>query len=124
MKENNKNWLLQVEEDAENIIDDAKEWLKDNPDEDLLTRFEEDEDAEPFYLHEFVDGRGYFIYLDSESIKDAIDCLDQLEDWEETDEGLWEGQDFREEINSRAFWTYKNALKEKVKEKLQEEIKK
>jgi hypothetical protein len=117
------DWFKELEEDTAEMVEDAKAWLKDNPDEDLedlLTRFEEDEDSEPFYLHEFVDGRGYFIYLDDESIKEAIDCLSQLGAWEETDSGLWEGQDFREEINSRAFWTYKNALREKVRNKLLE----
>jgi hypothetical protein len=120
MEEKIINWQKRVEEDAANIVEEAKEWLKDNPGEDLLTRFEEEEDSEPFFLHETLDGWGYFVYLDKESIKDAIDCLDQLEYWEETDNGLWEGQDYREEINTRAFWTYKNALRDKVREKLQE----
>jgi len=116
-----ENWRKILEEDAETMVEEAREWLKDNPDEDLLARFEEDEDEEPFYLHETLDNWGYFIYLDNESVKDAMDCLSQLEEWEETDSGLWDRlNDYREELNARAFWTYKNALRDKVREKLQE----
>jgi len=116
------NWIKRVEEDAAEIIEEAKEWSKDNPGENLLERFEEDEDGEPFYLHEFIDGRGYFIYLDSESLKDKIDCLNQLKEYEETDSGLWDGMFYKEVLNAAAFWTYKNALRSKVLEGLKNKI--
>ena len=120
MKEQQINWYQQLEEDAKNIVDEAKEWAKDNPDVDLLEKFEEDEDDEPFYLHEFIDDSGYFIYLDKESLKEYIDLLFQFEEYEEDIDLCNSNGDYRQSIAELAFYTYKNALRDKIKEKLEE----
>jgi hypothetical protein len=44
------------------------------------------------------------------SIIDAATLIDQLDEFEETDSGLWEGQSFKEAIGTCAAFTYGNAV--------------
>lgn len=46
----------------------------------------------------------------SYSLLEAATLLDQLDDFEETDSGLWEGQAPREAISTQAAFTYGNAV--------------
>jgi hypothetical protein len=110
------NWFQQAEKDAKNIVEDAKKWLKDNTSEDLLLRFEKDENSEPFCLDKTLNERGYF---EVDNIRNAIDCICQLENQEETDLALWEGHYSEQEVSDWALSTYKNVLREKIKENLQ-----
>jgi Skp family chaperone for outer membrane proteins len=41
---------------------------------------------------------------------DAATLIDQLDEFEETDSGLWEGQSFKEAIGTCATFTYGNAV--------------
>jgi hypothetical protein len=65
--------------------------------------------------HEATDN--LFIYTDSSSIIDYIYCIDELSEFEETDHGLWDGeQEVRDIIRTKAFFTFRNALGDKVEE--------
>jgi hypothetical protein len=44
------------------------------------------------------------------SLKEAAELLDQLDRYEEDDNGLWQGQDPREAISTQAAFTYGNAV--------------
>jgi hypothetical protein len=46
----------------------------------------------------------------SYSLQEAAELLDELDDYEETDEGLWEGQKPRDAISTQAAYTYGNAV--------------
>jgi hypothetical protein len=46
----------------------------------------------------------------SYSLKKAAELLDDLSDYEETDSGLWEGQEPRDAISTMAAFTYGNAV--------------
>lgn len=44
------------------------------------------------------------------NLHDAAQCLDELSDFEETDEGLWDGLAPRDAIGAQAAYTYGNAV--------------
>ena len=70
---------------------------------------------------EYTDGQ--FIYNDRESIKKALDCIDELSAFEETDSGLWEGmKSIEEQINARATYTYANAIYDSAERIIRERI--
>ena len=70
---------------------------------------------------EYADGQ--FIYNDRESIKEALDCINELSAFEETDSGLWEGmKSIEEQINARATYTYANAIYDSAERIIRERI--
>ncbi len=54
-------------------------------------------------FHETIVGRYY-------SAEEAIKLLSSLHEYEETDSGLWEGQEWEQILSSKAAWTYGNAV--------------
>lgn len=46
----------------------------------------------------------------SYSLRDAANVLDQLDEFEETDSGLWEGLDMKDALSACAAYTYGNAV--------------
>jgi hypothetical protein len=52
---------------------------------------------------------------DNYNLKEAAELLDQLDEHEETDEGLWDGQSPREAISTQAAYTYRNACTHEFK---------
>ena len=90
---------------------EAKEFLSENADDVVkqLVGFEEELSDELRFerLEETLD-RSY-------TPEDAIFVLDNSEN-EETDSGLWEGKDWRDELNIRAAFTYINDVRSKVEE--------
>ncbi len=54
-------------------------------------------------FHETIVGRYY-------SAEEAIKLLSSLHEYEETDSGLWEGQEWEQMLSSKAAWTYGNAV--------------
>ena len=91
---------------------EAKEFLSENADDVVkqLVGFEEELSEDLCYerLNEDLD-RSY-------TPEDAIFVLDNSEN-EETDSGLWEGvNDWREELNVRAAYTFLNDVRSKVEE--------
>ena len=70
---------------------------------------------------EYADGQ--FIYNDRESIKEALDCINELSAFEETDSGLWEGmKSIEEQVNARATYTYANAIYDSAERIIRERI--
>ncbi len=90
---------------------EAKEFLSENADDVVkqLVGFEEELSEDLCYerLNEDLD-RSY-------TPEDAIFVLDNSEN-EETDSGLWEGKDWRDELSIRAAFTYINDVRSKVEE--------
>lgn len=90
---------------------EAKEFLSENADEvvEQLVGFEEELSDELRFerLEETLD-REY-------TPEDAIFVLDNSAN-EETDSGLWEGKDWREELSIRAAFTYIGDVRSKVEE--------
>ncbi len=87
---------------ADHFVDEIVESFIDNDGEasnDLLN----DYSGGDRYHHETHIDKTY-------SLQEASDLLDELDDYEETDEGLWEGQKPREAISSQAAYTYGNAV--------------
>jgi hypothetical protein len=54
------------------------------------------------------------------SLIDAAQLIDQLSDFEETDSGLWEGQQPKEAISTCAAFTYGNAVYNEWRELIEE----
>ncbi len=70
------------------------------------------------YHHENHTDRAY-------NLSDAADILDRLSEFEETDSGLWEGQEPRDAISAQAAYTYANAVYSEWRdliEQLEEEL--
>lgn len=101
------SYYQQTKEDAIDFIDE----LTDEIVEQFLSDGEIGEDIRNDFahgdslFHETIVDRWY-------SPEDAIMLLSNLHEWEETDEGLWEGQDWEEIISMKAAWTYGNAVYE------------
>lgn len=71
--------------------------------------------------YEYADG--HFIYMSTDAINEARDCINELHRWEETDSGLWEGEDDVDMIiNKKATYTLGNALLHYAEEKIRERI--
>lgn len=91
-----------VEEEADEFIldheDNIKEAITDNTEDfsEVETKYGEIRDS----FHEVVIDRAY-------SPSDAVCVLENCEN-EETDSGLWEGQDWRDELSSRAAYSFGN----------------
>ena len=90
---------------------EAKEFLSENADDVVkqLVGFEEELSYELRFerLEETLD-RSY-------TPEDAIFVLENSEN-EETDSGLWEGKDWRDELSIRAAYTFLNDVRSKVEE--------
>jgi hypothetical protein len=67
-------------------------------------------------IHETVDGSSLAIYMD---LHDAADII-KYADNEETDSGLWDGQDPEEAIKTKAFFTLRADVYSKVEEMLKD----
>lgn len=101
-----KDWLKEAEEDAQDWI---KEQLMDAIAEKVLEgeRIDADllrEDGQDTYHHETHIDKDY-------DIAEAAEIIDQLDEYEETDAGLWQGLDgFRAMAAACAAYTYGNAV--------------
>lgn len=83
---------------VENFMDEIVEALMDSGEAPRdITEYSES------YHHETHVDRSY-------SLIEAAHLLDDLNDYEETDEGLWEGQAPRDAVVAQAAWTYGNAV--------------
>jgi hypothetical protein len=125
-KEEPTNWEEKAEMYANDIIDNNKgEFLEVITDKIKDGETDEDEIFDALYqgkdltslCNEEIDGQ--FIYNDTKSIKEALDCINYNSDWEETDKGLWEEMESIEEIiNAKAFYTLKNGVYEYLERNL------
>jgi hypothetical protein len=69
-----------------------------------------------YVIHETVDGSSLAIYMDLHDAADIIEYADN----EETDSGLWDGQDPEEAIKTKAFFTLRADVYSKVEEMLKD----
>jgi len=99
------NYLREASDDAgetvRNFTDEILEMLLDKGEasDDLLNDYP---NGDAWHHESHVD-KWY-------SLHDAAAVLDQLDEFEETDSGLWEGQSFKEAIGTCAAFTYGNAV--------------
>lgn len=99
------NYRKEAEEDAkdtvENFIDEIVEMLVDKGEasDDLLNDYPNGDS----YHHEHHTDKDY-------DLRESADLLDQLSDYEEDDEGLWQGLEPRRAIAAQAAYTYGNAV--------------
>lgn len=122
MAEKKTNYLLEAETDAKEMVV--------NFIDQIVEKLIEEGKASNDLNNDYSDGDSYHheSHVDkSYSLLEAAELLDQLDDFEETDDGLWEGQKPRDAISAQAAYTYGNAvysewqeLIEKINEDAQE----
>lgn len=89
--------------------DDAADFAENFLDQ-IIEQIVENGKASDDFRNDYSDGDSYFYesYVDrGYSLKEAAELLDELE---ETDSGLWEGQSPRDAISTQAAFTYGNAV--------------
>lgn len=108
MSKYTNNYYGYVEDQAQELFDDRKEDFEtelQNGEVDLYEFFQED-------ALEWTDNE--FIYVD---LVDSATIIDESDN-EETDSGLWEGQEPREAIKTMAFYTFYNDLMHCLKDSI------
>jgi len=105
MPEQEKTYRQQADDDAKDMV----EHFTDQIVEKLIEEGEASDDLNndysggDSYHHETHVDRSY-------SLLEAATLLDELDDFEETDSGLWEGQSPRDAIATQAAFTYGHAV--------------
>lgn len=99
------NYKEYVDNEARSFVDEYEDELLDEIKDGNTDVYEFVND---YRVHEWVDND--FIYVD---LTDSAEILEQSDNIE-TDFGLWEGQEPVEAIKTRAFFTYRNDLSNKV----------
>lgn len=92
--------------------DDAKQMIIEFSDE-IVEKLIDDGEASDDLNNDYSNGDSYHheSHVDkSYSLLEAARLLDQLSEFEETDSGLWEGQEPREAIATQAAYTYGAAV--------------
>jgi hypothetical protein len=98
--------------------DDAKDFVENFKDA-IAEQIVESGKASDDYNNDYDGGDSYFheSYVDKDySLQEAAELLDQLDRYEETDSGLWEGLEPRRAIAAQAAYTYGNAVSEAIQE--------
>jgi len=91
---------------------DAGETIHNFADE-ILEQLLDDGLASKDLLNDYPDGDSWHhaSHVDKDySLHDATTILDQLDEFKETDSGLWEGQSLKEAISTCAAYTYGHAV--------------
>jgi len=99
------NYHKEAESDAAEMV----KYFESEIIEQLLEKGEASDD----YNNDYDGGDGYHhsSHVDkSYTLLEAANLLDQLDQYEETDSGLWEGQLPRDAISTQAAFTYGNAV--------------
>ena len=92
--------------------DDAADTVRNFADE-ILEQLLDKGEASDDLLNDYPNGDAWHheSHVDKwYSMIDAATLIDQLDEFEETDSGLWEGQSFKEAISTCAAFTYGNAV--------------
>lgn len=98
-----ENYPAKAKEDAR----DAVEYFQD----DIVKAIIENEGEVDTGILDWSESYHHETHIDkSYSLLEAATLLDQLDDFEETDSGIWEGQAPREAIITQAAFTYGNAV--------------
>jgi hypothetical protein len=108
------DYVTMAEADAqeafENFVDEMADMAAGGEvSDDMLNDYRNGDE----YHHQSHTDRSY-------DLSEAAQVLDQLDDYEETDSGLWEGLAPREAIGAQAAYTYGNAVYDKWREKVKE----
>lgn len=89
-----------AQDTANNFIDEILESFMDN-----------DGEASDDLNNDYSDSYHHENHVDkSYNLQEAAELLDELDQYEETDEGLWEGLKPRDAIGAQAAYTYGNAV--------------
>jgi len=105
MAKEETNYLKEAEDDAKNMVE---EFIGE-----IVEKLIEDGEASNDINNDYTHGDSYHheTHVDrSYSLLEAAELLDQLDQFEETDSGLWEGQEPRRAIETQAAFTYGNAV--------------
>ncbi len=95
--------------------DDARELLADEFSEEIVATLADRGEASSDLYNDYINGDGIFherITDRDYSPKDAVDLLEELSAYEETDEGLWDGLPWDRVLAAKAAYTYTNAVME------------
>jgi hypothetical protein len=100
-----KNWLAEAQSDAwetmDNFVDEmVKQWRTSG---EVSNDLHNDYSNGDSYHHESHVDKDY-------RLTEASELLDQLSEYEETDNGLWQGLEPRRAIAAQAAYTYGNAV--------------
>jgi hypothetical protein len=90
---------------------DAKDFIREHVREQIIENFIRVSET-PIQLYKYnVDDDLTYQFSDEDySPKEAVELLEQLSDYEETDRGLFEDKDWRDMLSGIAAFTYKNAV--------------
>lgn len=100
-----ENYRKAAESDA---ADTVEEFI-----DEIVERLVDRGEASNDLLNDYSHGDSYHHerHVDKEyDLKEAAELLDQLDDYEETDSGLWEGRLPRDAVSAQAAYTYGNAV--------------
>jgi hypothetical protein len=98
-----KNWSSEADGDAR----DAIEYFLD----EIVSAAFDNRDEVPTAIDEWSDSYHHETHVDrSYRLMEAAEILDQLSQYEETDSGLWEGQEPQEAVITQAAFTYAHAV--------------
>ena len=103
--------------------EDAKMLVTDYFMNEIVEQLMENGEASDDYNNDYGNGDGIFNETTVDryySPSDAIKLLSNLHEYEEEDEGLWEGQDWETILSTKAAFTYGNAVGDKWNELINE----
>ena len=79
--------------------------------DEIVEKLCDDGEASDDFNNDYDDSYHHESHVDkSYSVKEAVAVLDQLDEHEETDSGLWEGQEWERVLETKAAFTYGNAV--------------
>ena len=108
-----KNYQEEATEDAQET---ARYFL-----DEIIESFMDKGEASDDLLNDYSDSYHHENHVDKwYSLQDAAQLLDELDDYEETDTGLWEGQPPKDAISTQAAFTYGNAVYQKFQKLIKE----
>lgn len=103
---------------------DAKDFLSENYFDEIVEQLLNEGEVSDDIYNDYPNGDGLFHeeIIDKEySPKEAISILEEYDDYEETDSGLWEGvNDWRRILSTIAAFTYGNAVHAELRDLFEE----
>ena len=96
----------------QDALDDAKDFFQ-NFETEVIDQLIEKGEVSGDYFGDYEGGDSYFHenYVDKwYSRREAVDLLEELSQFEETDSGIWEGLDLDRQLSAMAAYTYGNAV--------------
>lgn len=102
-----ENWEDKAQQDARDALDNFADEIAEQAkagkvSDDMLNDYS---GGDAYHHESHVD--------ESYDLKEAAEVLDQLDEWEESDSGLWQGLDMKEALSACAAYTYGNCVYDK-----------